>query len=252
MKNSTRLTVLCLSAVFSVVLTSALGDSRCKTEFTRVLGRTNTYVWTCDCPSTGGTVAYDIVGRVQGDAPEGPQNSAAQASATTRCAQHAKPEITDACNLNATIFEHIATEKLRTCLQVRPSKDDLKEKGRFRFSRKLCRSQFVPFLSRKVGGVWLCLCDQPTFQVVSGRAQFLTNAAPTSPREEVRIISSCTIGVKDQLEDVCRNAPGDFELLALQLLQVCCKRARVFSNAKFQCAAAVPDDATPLKVSFNF
>lgn len=247
--NALRLHLALLILLLSVIdVRAETKRERCFLSLNRTLRRTNNYVWTCRCPDNrGGTEA---VGRVQVKAPLGRKDTRAQASATLRCAEQENRRLTQTCSQNARQWEHDALATLQKCLKAKPSSSDLKMRGKFTFSRANCKSQFLSYIGNEIGGVWLCVCPQTTYRVVIGRAQFLTNASPTDAMDEVRFLKSCTRQTTTQLKDVCRSVPGDFELLSLQILQVCCKRARVLSDAKFQCATAVPDDVSLFKDFF--
>lgn len=238
--------VSCALVHFSLILAQ-----RCELTLTRVLGRTSNYVWVCDCLNSEGM--FEAAARTQVDAPKSQLDTDARATAFLRCTSSEKQRLLHTCLRDRRAFERQAQHVLSRCLHAEPSSQDLQLKGPFMYNPSTCQSRFVRFIGANTGGVWICRCPQEDreegFQVVSGRAQFLTDVSPIGSVEEVSFLQNCTGRTnKNQLQQVCRQSPGDFELLGLQLLQVCCKRARTRFDAKFRCAAIVPGDVTPLKV----
>lgn len=121
----------------------------------------------------------------------------------------------------------------------------------FRFNRDDCIETQGAFTGAQIGKLFLCNCRQDTFDVILGRVLFVTAASPLGSEKEVRFLQECGKNFLPQLRKVCRESTKDFNLLARQLIQVCCKRVRVpFDEQKFECRAAVPDDVTEFEAVF--
>lgn len=118
-----------------------------------------------------------------------------------------------------------------------------------------CRAAFVRVQASRRSDSWLCECVQEGLQgnydVIPGLAEFITKGSPDALEAEWRSLDDCTSSAARQLEEVCRTSPGEFEILALHLLQACCKRARVAFDSKFECSVIVPDDLRAFKIANN-
>eukprot|EP00177_Eucheuma_denticulatum_P005657 GFKZ01010298.1.p1 GENE.GFKZ01010298.1~~GFKZ01010298.1.p1 ORF type:complete len:269 (+),score=13.23 GFKZ01010298.1:130-936(+) len=234
-------------------LTQAAQAQTCSLSLNRILGRLNNYVWVCDCLTPDGVP--EASARTQIRAPSGVADSAARASAFLRCTNRARDRLLHTCLRNRRLFERQAKRTMERCSNAMLSRGDRDLRGAFQVDRSRCEAFLRRFVAGEVvGGIWICSCLQSDgeFRVVPGRAQFLTNQSPTGARRELTFLGRCTGEEnREELERVCRETPGDFEILALQLLQVCCKRSRVMFEEKFECAALVPDDVTPIKVALE-
>lgn len=206
---------------------------------TRAVGRVQQYVYACRKLTKG---EFFIRAIAITDAPK----NRAKDRGFLRCAIDRLDDLLDECAKGLDAFEHEGNRIFQHCAESKP----LRKKGNLDprdFSTRKCEAVYRSYVGREIGGVWLCFCDQGEYKVVAGNAQFNTNAAPAGATQEVETLRDCTKETTAQLKEVCLNTPGDFELLALHILQTCCKRARTASDSKFQCAAAVPANVAFLK-----
>lgn len=208
----------------------------------------NRHVWVCGCTNDDGTEF--VRGRVDHEL-DLTQNTTGHELAILRCQRKNRDHLLRSCRGGADQYQRRAAPILRHCINTPLNTTEKALTTPFAFKKDQCESRFVRFLLPQIGGVLVCQCFQEIelfFQyiVVSGRVAFLTNNAPSGAENEVSTLEECTNEAIAQLEDVCLRTPGDFQLLALQLLEVCCKRARVQFEEKFECKSAVPDE------SYNF
>lgn len=239
-------------------ITRANGSSvkRCPVNMNREIGSTNVYVWVCKCPLNDfETMEASNAGFARAGVPPKGKDTRGRNEAFLRCAEKSSERLSRLCVTDDTRFESEAERVMRVCSKTSLKPQERKKRGPFTFSTDKCSVRFVPIVSQfQTGGIWLCECEQPfktnlfSFDVVVGRGNFTTNASPTSPIAEINELGKCTMGARKQLEKVCFKAPGDFDLLALHLLQACCKRIRALSNSKFQCDVWVPRNVDKLKI----
>lgn len=208
----------------------------------RVVGRTQQYVIVC-LRETPITQKLKAIGRATLDAP----SNAAKDRAVLNCLLDGKKSLLSPCRHGKERFEMEANKLLHICSRARLLPPGSKAPNPRKFKKNRCSADFVAYTGSEIGGLWICQCFQPNYIVVVGRAFFSTKFAPGTASNEIETVQKCSISTAAQLKTVCFNTPGDFELLALQILQVCCKRARVAGNAKFPCAAAAPSKVQKLK-----
>lgn len=225
--------------------------SGCYLNFHRLIGLRDRYVWACQCINNS-ALSDATNGRVEINARPQSKEMRAQTRATARCIRHSYASTLAVCERNVTEYQTVAKRTLRRCKNAKPTMAELRRNGPFIYKKNMCvaNSYRAEFPLR--GVVWVCQCQQEPFIFVSpGRAAFLTDAAPGNALAEATVIDRCTLSVTKQLSDVCSRTPGDFQLLALQLLEACCKRARVrFASAKLKCAAVVPKNVDIFKRPF--
>lgn len=222
-------------------------NRRCDLILTRAIGRESNYVWVCVCDGKTGASKF-ADGRIQIDLTPETNRTAAQDLATVRCIQHNNAAMSALCNRNGQLFQKKGTQILQKCIHEKPTASELRAKGPFRYKRKNCFANFFKVQFPFRGGSWVCRCEQTFFyRIVTGLAGFRPQLEDFSEVES-SIIDTCSVSVGKDMRRVCRDSPSDFELLGLQLLQVCCKRARVGLDAKFRCADIVPKDVGFLKV----
>lgn len=222
----------------------------------REIGSTNVYVWVCKCPlSQVETVEASNTGFARSSVPSEEHDTQGRSEAFLRCAEHNSDRLSRLCVMNGTLFEREAERIMRHCSEAPLSQEEQQKNSSFTFTTDKCTTRLVPIVSQfQTGGIWLCECEQPfmtdlfSFDVVVGRGNFTTSASPTSSIDEINLLDQCTSEASEQLQDVCINAPGDFDLLALHLLQACCRRVRALSDAKFQCDVWVPQNVDKLKI----
>lgn len=225
-------------------VTSLKMKTKVLVNLNRLVGRNQQYVMVCVRVFRKQTNAS---GRVVRHALADP----ARDRAFLQCVLNEKDKLIPACIMSGSRFEREGNALFHKCTRshLRPNGKGPDPRN---FRRDRCFAFFVSYIGREVGGLWVCECVQPRYSVISGRAFFSTRFAPGTADAEVESIRNCAKDTTAQLKEVCNSSPSDFELLALQLLQVCCKRARKAGNAKFQCAAAVPNDVSDLKFSSFF
>lgn len=225
--------------------------SKCRSTLFRLIGDRNVYLWVCRCMRGSRRVA---LGRASLQVSAEPEGQLMRHQAFVRCQNDRfRRTLSHICldsNRNAH-YEQRANEALQHCRNA-PFISDPKSlaiANPFQPARGTCFAEFVGLFSgTQTSGLWACVCKQDFVEVVVARAQFTSQAAPDGDEaREVRVLEECTKNLRQQLENVCFNAPGDFQLLALHNLQACCKRARIGSNAKFQCTAFVPKNVDSLK-----
>ncbi|KAI0563123.1 hypothetical protein FGB62_46g010 [Gracilaria domingensis] len=85
------------------------------------------------------------------------------------------------------------------------------------------------------------------FNVTPGWSRFVIRGSIGKATSESDKIRSCAIKAAEQMQIVCEKNPGDYDILAMQILETCCKRARVGSESKFECAAVVLEDLSESK-----
>lgn len=235
-----------LTALVMLFLLNQASATDCDTNIVRNLGRNNDYVLACACKDRTGLAIFR--GRAQAKGPSGAADTAAKGKATIRCLQAHRNRLTHICSRNGIGFERAAQMALHRCLRAIPTAADKRTKGKFTYRRDMCDARFAPLIGRQVGGFWICRCSQGGFRVVTGVGALVTTGSPFGAKKEVLLTRQCTLSVRAQLTQTCRGAPGDFELLALQLMEVCCKRLRLaLVTSKLKCRALVPDDITGLK-----
>ncbi|CAN8068834.1 unnamed protein product [Agarophyton chilense] len=255
--------LLLLFAVFlwaNVCRVSATNKSsveRCPVNMNREIGSTNVYVWVCKCPlSEVGLGEASNTGFARSAVPSKENDTQGRNEAFLRCAEKYSEYLSRLCFTNGSLFESEAEHIMRDCSNTIPKENELRNNGTFGFDKNNCSTRLVPIVSQfQTGGIWLCECEQPYkktdifwFDVVVGRGNFTTNASPRNAVEEINEIERCTSLASQQLQEVCINAPGDFDLLALHLMQACCRRTRALSNAKFECDVWVPPNVDVLKI----
>lgn len=98
---------------------------------------------------------------------------------------------------------------------------------------------------------FVCECSQSAFyEVTPGWARRIIDGKEADTAEEVQATRMCAEEADQQMSDICVRRPGDYDVLGLQILQACCKRVRVQTQGKFDCAAVVPADLRDLKFEF--
>ncbi|PXF43409.1 hypothetical protein BWQ96_06855 [Gracilariopsis chorda] len=250
-----KVAILCTNVCHIAKAVNASID-RYPVNMNREIGSINVYVWVCKCPlnqldrreaSNTGFARFAV--------PSKENDTQGRSEAFLRCAEHNSEYLYGLCVTNGALFESEAERIMENCSRTVLSQDEQQNISPFTFSTEECSTRLVPIVSQfQTGGIWLCECEQPnktnlfSFDVVVGRGNFTTNASPGSSIEEIKEIEQCTSQASMQLHDVCINAPGDFDLLALHLSQSCCKRVRAKSDAKFQCGVWVPEDVDKLKI----
>lgn len=235
-----------LKALIAVyLLFSVARATQCSVGLNKLLFQKSSYVWTCDCKDKSGV---EIV-RARVEVPDTFGNKdTPKTRAILRCAVDLEDRVSSACRKSASAFRKTASHALRRCLQAKPKPVDGDSVGEISADEsETCQAKYASYVGERIEGVWVCECPFPNIEYVFGRAGFETSAAPAGAAEEVQKLQECTNSAQKQLSDVCKKTPGDFTLLALQQLEACCKRARVDSQAKFQCKAAVPEDVNGLK-----
>lgn len=237
-----------LTSVFFALTASS---QACHVDLHHSVGRKpNIYVWTCDDQRGAGinpNNEENVIARIAETAPPTDQTSTARVSRTVSCfeAAIAKDRRLSNCCDHPRRWEHLGLRAMRECISstARPGEKPTPVK----YSRKECTAVFAGLFSEETAAVWLCLCSQPKlvsrlrFDIVPGRAQYTIKKSPTSPAGEVSFIQRCSRSSFQQLRRVCRETPGNFDTLSLQLMQTCCKRARtIFKDDKLECAAIIP------------
>lgn len=220
---------------------------QCNLSLNRLVGRTNSYVYACNCPQPSGRLGP--VARAEALIPPSQPDTAARAAATIRCILQEEARLLQICEQDTRRYDVVATQTLNTCLSADITPQEAQLEGPFTFSKQRCEAGLSTFLGAQIAGVYLCICRGDGFDVVVGRADFVIESSPLSDELEVELIRECEQQFQSQVQDVCVNSPADFEILALQLLQVCCKRIRVGLDAKFECDSIVPDDLSAFKVA---
>ncbi|KAI0562834.1 hypothetical protein FGB62_51g120 [Gracilaria domingensis] len=227
-------------------------EKGCRMDLNRIVISQNRHVWVCRCIDDEGN--ENVVGRVEQDL--GPfQNTIGHEQAILRCQRRNQQRLLDACQMGTEQYQITASAIIETCVATRLNLEEKAMDQPFSFDTDRCGARFVRFISPRTGGVWICECVQEiqterAYFVVSGRSAFLTDFSPLGAEEEVAVLGTCTTNAAPRIDRVCRITPGDFQLLSLQMLEVCCKRARVDVEQKFQCRTAVPDDVSSLKAPF--
>lgn len=207
----------------------------------RRVGVVQQYVPVCNANDADSHTS-SAIGRAFMNAPE----DRAKDRAFLRCLIKKKSSLTEKCMKGRKQFEHAANAALEECAHAEPVNEDGGADPRA-FSQDNCSVRFTSYVGRNVWSLWSCQCYQQDYTVLPGVAIFSTEMSPIDSALENEILQQCTASTKDQLDAVCKNVPNDFQLLALHILQACCKRARTATDAKLQCAEAVPADVSPFK-----
>lgn len=245
--SSSILSVLLIAAVTLNCL-SLVSAQTCNVQMFRTVGDANSYVWICDDERSGGPMINGeekVIARIQVNAPSTEESSTGRMARTVRCFDRAVSQddrLVNCCD-RPRRWESLGATAVSECIASAARDDDVEKP--FKYNMKQCTAVFAS--SSPMSAVWVCKCKQPRpagkipFEIAVGRAEFSINMSPTSGREEVAFVKRCTRASFNDLRRVCRNTPGNFETLALQLMQACCKRARnKFPEAKLNCASIVP------------
>lgn len=238
--NSSILLLACL--IFALVSSAQGSGNRCIADIFRVVGANDLYSLPCRCDGA----ADDYVARATvflGDSP----NTAAQANVTVECLENARKDLARNCDRHPDAYEVRTRAAIQRCLDVRPAEDAPGFNATFSFDRSMCRTIFRRVdAGPRMESVVVCACEQrPSYVVHPGVAQFFDIDAPQDATEERDFIRECIASLFANLEDTCRSEPARFELRSLQLLNTCCKRARVlFDEGKLVCQDTVPDDVS--------
>ncbi|CAN8061607.1 unnamed protein product [Agarophyton chilense] len=240
--------VLCFLSFVVLVRKSQAQPDKCFIELSRILGRGALNRFSLVCKSServaksfafGATIPLDL-------------DTVARSNATIKCVQNTQHDLTLWCNtLNSTQFERRARHVLDRC-QTHFGDIDESEQGiqPFTFVRDSCTSKFAWADSGRVTNVaWVCECQQFGFyEVVPGWADIRITGSQMESANEFEAIRICAEDAVEQMEQVCTNNPGDYYILALHIMQTCCKRFRSNTDLKFECAAIVPGDLSLLKL----
>lgn len=222
--------------------------TECRSTLFRLIGSTNAYLWVCRCERDGRRVAF---GRATYVLPAWARRSVQKHKAFVQCQNKRRRQLEHTCLNNREHYEDQAERAMHVCSTSKFVDNDAAKKiqSPFKLEKGTCFTEFVGLFSpTQTNGLWACVCRQRYVEVVVARAQFSSVGAPDgSQAEEVQQLEACTKGLETELNRVCLNVPGDFELLALHNLQTCCKRVRKDSDSKFQCDAFVPKNVDALK-----
>lgn len=95
----------------------------------------------------------------------------------------------------------------------------------------------------------MCECKQTDIlEVLPGWARYNITGELGGLGNELAMLRRCSeTEAAVRMERVCRESPGNFLILGLQIIQTCCKRARVSVPTKFTCATVVPNDLSSFK-----
>lgn len=238
---------LSIATLFLLLSFSSVASASFRVIFSRVLGRQQAYVWKCEQLNEK-TDRVSAVGLIETSI-DPAIHTGGRAAATIRCAESYRHHLTRVCEQGEKQFMTRAQHLLQQCLTTPITAAERKLEKTFTFNKDRCAATFRTAFFGGFESVWLCGCQETEgFFVAAGRARLVTTGAPRAVKKELNFLEICTANAKPQLSQVCQNTPEDFELLALQLMQVCCKRARVnFDKKKFECEAAVPSDVSGLK-----
>lgn len=226
---------------------------KCTVNFFRRVGRSQSIVWTCDCGN-------EAVGRVAARGPSTMNDTMARFVQQVRCFdfQRKKRSLRQVCEHNPSNFVSHAKSALDNCQIMKQPSKALVEKypGPFEYARDDCNAIFVGYDGvEATGSLWICLCRQNMFknifpkpQIAVGRVGLDTKNSPWGASREIDLIRSCASSMKVRMQPICSSKAGRFNLLAAQLLEVCCKRVRkMFPNAKFECKSVVPKDVSKIQ-----
>lgn len=237
------LAVVCLDPV-----TARISSPKCFIELSRLLLPVSSYSLFCKCESDVGRVA------VFTDGPSKPMDTVGRGEATLQCIERSKKSLVELCNRASTApFEREAKLILERCVQqVKLTEQQLKRNGPFSFDRSTCTSAFKwgPVPSENlINAAWICECKQTDIlEVLPGWAQYNITGELGGLGRELQLLRTCSeTEAESRLERVCQESPGNFLILGLQIIQTCCKRARVNASTKFGCAAVVPTDLSEYK-----
>lgn len=234
----------------NVVAQSKSPLTHCRSTLFRLIGSTNAFLWVCRCIRDGNNVA---LGRASYTVPPKLATSVRKHKAFVRCQNHNRQHLKHICDDQPERYEEEAKKAMHECGSA-PFRNNAATRcisSPFVFQRSKCFAEFVSLSSStQTTGMWACLCKQRHVEIVSGRAQFASEGAPSGSAKEIAQLFSCSKPSLKSFQDICVNAPGDFQLLALHRLQACCKRARVATDAKLGCEAFVPKDVDALKATF--
>lgn len=245
------------STFFLLLLVPVILSSDCPLNLNREIGSTRDYVLVCKCPfpSLPSISEPSNLAFARSPIPASNLDTQGHHQSFIHCLSSRTPSLSPLCLSDPFLFEKRATEAMSSCRHVPLTSAQKQMNKAFSFSTQQCEVRLVPIVSTfQVGGIWLCECAQDfnqnelTFDVVVGRGNFTTQVAPGGGESEIELLRECTDIMKDELKRVCLQASGDFDLLALHLLQACCKRARVGKKEKFDCANWVPANVDELKI----
>lgn len=241
MKSSTAFFSFFLAVIISLLHTHASG-SQCDIELVVFLSEPRSYITICDCKRENSEMT-DVVARTQVFIPGNLTN--AQAAATRRCFEQDIPALRHTCEDRRAHFIDDATHTLERCLKEEPNAEEMtSQAGTFGFSRDNCNARFERVIQSENTNVWLCTCpqDAANYRISIARAQYFSDNSPTTPIEEIAFVDQCTSQNLEQLSGVCKQNPGAFETVALQLMETCCKRFRQqFPVSKLACDEVVPN-----------
>ncbi|PXF47692.1 hypothetical protein BWQ96_02554 [Gracilariopsis chorda] len=230
-----------------IVTCSSRSSEQCFIELARViigLGSRNRYSLLCKCAPQVAKVFFSV--------PVAPGETAGKSEATVNCIAREERRLTSMCNrLNETEFQRHAFPVLDRCVN-HPilTSEEAEATQPFTFNTEKCSSKVAWTQGTRVTSVaWVCECSQFDFyEVTPGWAKYDLRGDAIDAAQEFTAIRRCAEEATEQMQEVCKNNPSDYYILGLHILQTCCKRARVNSEPKFECAAAVPDDLSQLKV----
>eukprot|EP00178_Gracilaria_changii_P002013 TRINITY_DN1296_c0_g1_i1.p1 TRINITY_DN1296_c0_g1~~TRINITY_DN1296_c0_g1_i1.p1 ORF type:complete len:247 (-),score=38.01 TRINITY_DN1296_c0_g1_i1:952-1692(-) len=225
----------------------AAGSGKCFIELTRIFGTAsrNRYALLCKCsPTVAKSLVFSAVRAEQED-------TVGRGAATVRCIAHQRRRLTTQCNyLNSTEFARHAHPVLNRCFNrtaLTPQEASATEP--FTFVSDNCVSKFASSQgSLETAAAWVCECAQNDFyEVTPGWPRYVLSGSAAAKARGLDEIRSCAMPYSQQMQQVCTNSAGDYDVLGLHILQTCCKRARTQLESKFECAAIVPDDLTDAK-----
>lgn len=240
MSSPLLLPLLLLSLCIAII--AAAVEPSCEVALFRVVGANVLYALPCRCSPTDVFVARATL-RI----PDDVNDTVAQARATVTCLKESQRNLQMVCTNNLGHYEAAAREVLERCVVKTPAPDAPDQEAVYTYDKSQCKAVFrradVLNLDRKES-VLVCACEQPNGVVVHpGVSQFFQDGGELGQTQERDFIAACIDNDLQHLKDGCVRQPERFELLGLQLLNVCCKRARkMFPTDKLRCQETVPAD----------
>lgn len=236
-----------LSLFAATLVSTVYSDIPCFLKLVRFIAPTNSYRLLCKCPLS----LMDPVEPSRGVANTFaiPPFTNGNNLAVRRCISKQSSSLLNICNNRQKLFSSQSQSVLNHCVNAPMLPVERKDKRQLQFNTNKCAPTF--FRRNVTGaqkGIWSCQCDQgDNYFVGTGDAQVEIDGEGEDAEKEWQMFGQCVAMIGGGVERVCEETPKDFGVLALHLLQVCCKRQRVGMNSKFACRAIVPDDLDALK-----
>ncbi|KAI0557778.1 hypothetical protein FGB62_262g02 [Gracilaria domingensis] len=166
-----------------------------------------------------------------------------------RCYRKVDRKLKRWCRENRRLLAKRGQKILERCVDARQTKKEKENVQPFAYKPKNCNAMYNDVLADPSYIAWVCQCNaSKLYNVGQGVSLFNLDVSHLDVVEELKQMKKCNLESVENLSNVCKNSPGDFETLSRHVMQACCKRVRSGSNnSKFQCVEAVLEPVNDLK-----